>query len=74
MEQMSTRRGRTRSSARNEPRQGQEDQMQEVIVAPSLVTNEKGKKMAQAVRSIEFVEKFVFGDGFENAKGHEVQT
>lgn len=44
------------------------------MVAPSLVTNEKEKKMAQAARSIEFVERFVFADGFANAKGHEVQT
>lgn len=44
------------------------------MAAPSSVTVEESRKVAQAVRSIEYVEKFVFGEGFEKAKAHQVQT
>lgn len=82
---MAPRGRRTRLSASNED-QNQEADSQEEVAVPNQVgsqeeevalpsiTGERSRKVDQAVESIQYVERFVNGGGFENAKAHEVQT
>lgn len=66
-------RRRTRSSVRA-PVQDEEEEVHVQAVVSESVTRAQGCKVTQAVESIEYVEKFVFGEGFGNAKAFEVQT